>query len=88
MERTIQGPDWERGTKDAVCAWLGVRESALDDYIRRGLFPKGVGPNRANLTWHWTETVAFSWLMRHLTEEKVDPTKGVEGPTRGVEGPT
>ncbi len=73
MDRTIQGPDWERGDKKAVYLWLGIRETALDAYIRQGKFPPGVGPNRANLTWHWTEVVAFSWLMPHLDRIKVVP---------------
>ncbi len=66
VERRINAPDWERGDKDAVCAWLGIRDTALDAMIKDGTFPRGVGPNRANLTWHWQEVVAVSWLMSHL----------------------
>ena len=69
MERTIQTPEWERGSKDQVCAWLGVRESALDAMIRDGSFPQGVGPNKNNLTWHWQEVVAASWLLPHLCRQ-------------------
>jgi hypothetical protein len=66
MERTIQGPDWERGDKDAVCAWLGIRESALDALIKAGVFPPGDEINKANVTWHWQTVVACSWIMPHL----------------------
>lgn len=69
MERTIQAPDWERGSKDRVCKWLGIRESAWDDLLRRGVVPRGVGPNKSNLTWHWTEVVAVAWLLPFLCRD-------------------
>lgn len=69
MERTIQAPEWERGTKDQVCAFLGIRDTAWDALLAKGRVPRGVGPNRSNLTWHWMDVVAVSWLLPFLCKD-------------------
>ncbi len=66
MEQSIRRPDWERGDKKAVMAWLGIGENAFDDLYKSGWFPPGDRINKNNHSWYWQDVVAFSWLMPHL----------------------
>lgn len=65
-QATIAIPGWEYGDLDAVQKWLGLRESALKQLIKDGVFPPGEVINRANVVWHWKTVVAASWLLPHL----------------------
>jgi predicted DNA-binding transcriptional regulator AlpA len=66
VEQIIRRPDWDRGRREEVCAYLRIGEKAFDELLKEGVFPTGDKINRENHTWTWQEVVAFDWLMKHM----------------------
>ncbi len=64
MQRSINAPDWEWGTRRQCADWLGIDEEDFKTLVRTGRFPFASAPyGQKNPRWYWMDVVCYSHLV-------------------------
>ena len=82
MQRTIQAPEWEWGTREQCAAYLGIDLDQFKLLCRTGRFPfEPASYGRKTHRWHWLDVVCFS----HMQARRSSLIQPLEPENRGEE---
>lgn len=64
MERNINAPDWEWGTRKQCAEWLNLDEDDFKLLVATGRFPFQPAPyGRKNPRWYWMDVICYSHMV-------------------------
>lgn len=64
-ERTVYGPAQDYLIEEEAAAWLRISVDDFREYVKQGLFPRGVayGKRPSSHRWPWMDLVAVGHLL-------------------------
>lgn len=78
MQRTIEAPPWEWGTREQCAAYLGIDVDKFKLFVKNGRFPFAPAPyGQKEPRWHWMDVVCYSHMVQRQSPP-VFPKRGQE----------